>query len=60
LGINTNADFSGDYHLNENANLHILWGNWLNALHKDSLVIMCHVAMPNQSGEKNRSGLSSL
>lgn len=44
LGINSNSDFAGVYNFDTNTNLKIKWANWLNNLHGQTPLMMCHVA----------------
>ena len=44
LGINSNSDFAGVYNFDTNTNLKKKWANWLNNLHGQTPLMMCHVA----------------
>ncbi|MFZ1108318.1 MAG: ChbG/HpnK family deacetylase [Rhodomicrobium sp.] len=43
-GHTTNSDFAGVYDFNEDADLGVLWRNWLTGLEGGAPLLMCHVA----------------
>lgn len=45
-GHSVNTDFAGVYSFSEDANLPVLWRDWLSRLEGDAPIIMCHVAVP--------------
>ena len=55
LGINTNSDFAGVYNFNANANLKKMWANWLTDLSGETPLMMCHVAVNENSNAASNS-----
>ncbi len=47
-----NTDFAGVYDFNEDADLGVLWANWLDGLEGGAALVMCHVA---KAGDYDKS-----
>ena len=55
LGINTNSDFAGVYNFNAHANLKKMWANWLTHLTGETPLMMCHVAVEDNSNSASNN-----